>query len=449
MKRILISLAIIVAVGAIVVGGTSAFFSDSETSAGNVFTAGSIDLKIDHLKASYNGEECVTGCQETGYNLIANGGFEEPDIPYGTWDIYPESDFYLTSWHVESGDGLEIQDHAAGDPHTGGQLAELDSNNSSVIYQVINTVPGGEYNFKFWYSPRPNVPAGDNTIGAIVQIVSDSTILLSDTIGADSAGSSETVWTLHEYNFIATEETTIIKFADAGAINNSYGGYLDDISVMALDCSDYEYEYGGTCTLWNAKDLGDGDTFFNFTDIKPGDYGINVISLHPQSNDAWACLSTFNEKDLDNTLAEPEVEMGDDLDIGELSPYLQVFAWWDNNANGAYDTGDTYIAPITNFDALGTLALADSNTGSALPGGQTKNLGLSWCAGFMATPVIDTPFVCDGSGMGNITQTDSYTTDILFYAEQQRNNDGFICLPPMPPIMPPMPPVQLVYVDQV
>ncbi len=47
MKKILISSSIIAAVAAIVVGGTIAYFSDTETSTGNTFTAGSIDLKID------------------------------------------------------------------------------------------------------------------------------------------------------------------------------------------------------------------------------------------------------------------------------------------------------------------------------------------------------------------------------------------------------------------
>ena len=42
MKKILISLAVIGAVGAIAAGATGAFFSDTETSTGNTFTAGAI-----------------------------------------------------------------------------------------------------------------------------------------------------------------------------------------------------------------------------------------------------------------------------------------------------------------------------------------------------------------------------------------------------------------------
>ena len=47
MNKILLSSAVVVAAAVLVVGATTAFFSDTETSSGNVFTAGSIDLKVD------------------------------------------------------------------------------------------------------------------------------------------------------------------------------------------------------------------------------------------------------------------------------------------------------------------------------------------------------------------------------------------------------------------
>ena len=47
MSRILVSLGIIGVVSAIVIGGTISYFSDTETSTGNTFTAGVIDISID------------------------------------------------------------------------------------------------------------------------------------------------------------------------------------------------------------------------------------------------------------------------------------------------------------------------------------------------------------------------------------------------------------------
>lgn len=55
MKKILMSAGMIVFVGAIVAGATGAFFSDSETSTGNVLAAGSIDLGVDNT-SYYNGQ---------------------------------------------------------------------------------------------------------------------------------------------------------------------------------------------------------------------------------------------------------------------------------------------------------------------------------------------------------------------------------------------------------
>ncbi len=45
-KRIIISLSVIGAVAAIAIGGTIAYFSDVETSTGNTFTAGELDLRF-------------------------------------------------------------------------------------------------------------------------------------------------------------------------------------------------------------------------------------------------------------------------------------------------------------------------------------------------------------------------------------------------------------------
>lgn len=414
MKRILISLSIIGVVGAIAIGATVALFSDTETSAGNIFTAGSIDLKVDHTHATYNGEACNSGCTETGSELIANGGFETPDVPNGGWAIYPDGS--LTSWTIESGAGLEIQDHAAGNPHGGNQLAELDSNNSSVISQTITTVAGKKYLLRFWYSPRPNRPAGDNTIGAIVQVVSNSAILVNATIGASSSGGSTTNWQEYTYDFTAVDTSTKIKFSDLGS-NNSYGGYLDDIGLKELSCSS-QFPSGGTCTLWDEKDLSRGDIFWSFNDVKPGDSGTNIISLHASSNDAYACLFTQIISDQENTLVEPELALGDTAPAGELSPFIRVFIWEDTNQNNVYD-GEPILLPV---NSPLTSAI---NPAIALIASNTKNIGIAWCAGTQS--LNGNNIVCDGSTMGNIAQTDITRAAVTAYAEQQRNNSGFNC----------------------
>jgi len=56
-KKILVSLATMGAVAALVISGTIAFFSDTETSTGNTLTAGALDLKVDS-ECHYNGMVC-------------------------------------------------------------------------------------------------------------------------------------------------------------------------------------------------------------------------------------------------------------------------------------------------------------------------------------------------------------------------------------------------------
>ncbi len=421
MKKIVFSLGIIAVVAALVVGSTTAFFSDSETSMGNIFTAGSIDLKIDHTQSTYNGQSCEGNCVETGSDLILNGNFETPIVVDngGQYQVYPNAS--LTSWTVDAGPGLELQrTSVAGDPHGGVQLAELDSTGSSAISQTIATTAGSKYRLHLWYSPRPGIPAGNNTIGLTVT-ANNATVLASDTLGAAQAGAGNTSWTEYIYEFTALDGSTKVTFTDQGA-SDSLGGYLDDVSMRLVECSAGEFDFGGTCHLWEAKDLAEGDTFWNFTDVKPGDYGTTTISMHVTSNDAYACMTT-DGVDNENSLLGPEIEAGDlgpaDGPNGELSQYLHMFVWEDNG-DGIFQNVEPILAGP---NATITAALTQPMTIAAT---STEYLGIAWCAGTQ-TVDGDGTIHCDGSGDHNIAQSDSYVADMSFYAVQQRNNPNFSC----------------------
>jgi predicted ribosomally synthesized peptide with SipW-like signal peptide len=83
----------IVTVGALVWGATGAFFSDTETSTGNTFTAGAIDLKVDS-EQHYNGMVCTLDVEE-GYTWQPEEGYvpglnqypveDSPCSGGGTW----------------------------------------------------------------------------------------------------------------------------------------------------------------------------------------------------------------------------------------------------------------------------------------------------------------------------------------------------------------------------
>lgn len=98
MNKILASLAVVVLAGAVIAGGaTSAFFSDTETSTGNTFTAGAIDLKVDN-DSYYNGNRCtdIDGEGEgTVFEWQGTAAYPIPGTPCST------------SWALDDlGDGL-------------------------------------------------------------------------------------------------------------------------------------------------------------------------------------------------------------------------------------------------------------------------------------------------------------------------------------------------------
>lgn len=413
-------MAVIGAVAAVAVGGTMALFSDSETSQGNIFTAGAIDLKVDHTYASYNGEDC-NDCfvPQDAAELITNGGFENPNLSSGQWQVYPS----IPGWTGE-GAGIEVQDNAAGAPHTGSQHVELDSHgqadNRSAMYQDIVTVPGQKYRISFWHMYRPgNTPADDNYTQVHVTVVSNSGTLVNQTVGADGSAA----WKQYSFDFTALDNSTRVKFKDVGSENDTLGGYLDDVSVVKLECpvDTYTKTPGGTCKLWAEKDLN-GDTFWNFTDVKPGDWGKNTISLHVYNNDAYACLMPSKVVDQENGLVDPELALNDVEPVGELSQYLEFFMWNDKNGNNIFDSAtENIVVPAGTL--LGSLSTQNAlDLQSPAP---VTLLGVQWCAGNQ-TQVGDI-VNCDGSTMGNIAQTDKVVADFVAYAVQQRNNSGFTC----------------------
>ena len=78
MKKIVLSWSVVAAVAVVVVGATTAFFSDTETSTGNTFTAGSIDLKVDNECNWSGGDGCpwqnVNGQQASWQETDLEGG---------------------------------------------------------------------------------------------------------------------------------------------------------------------------------------------------------------------------------------------------------------------------------------------------------------------------------------------------------------------------------------
>lgn len=298
------SLGLIVFVGAIVIGGTGAFFSDTETSTGNIFAAGAVDLKIDN-HAWYNGLECT------------------------------------------------------------------DAGNEEGVYT--------------WQDPEGNA-VGDSYLESLV---------------------------------------------------------------------------GTTCTgTWELTDL-DGHLFFNFDDLKPGDWEEDTISVHVDDNDSWMCanLTVTSDDDVDCTEPEladdancnvPDVEPNSDNWDGDLGGALQFIFWLDDGDN-VFESDENIVlsglpSDLEGYGADGnggeTFPVADSqysifgDPGTPVPGGSTFFIGKAFCYGELTptpvaqgdnSPAVNPGFTCDGSVVDNASQSDAMTADISFYVEQARNNEDFLC----------------------
>jgi len=230
------------------------------------------------------------------------------------------------------------------------------------------------------------------------------------------------------------------------AIDYTIPGYENPTGLLAVS----------TSTSWGLKDLT-VEKFFNFTDLKPGDFGEDTISINVGSNDAWVCAAANITSDNDNSIIEPEDEVnttlndGDGTTNGDLDSALRFAFWVDDGDNVLEDDEVASIfinGTLADMGAAGQIALADS-AGSILlndgpiPGDSTFYIAKAWCFGNLTPAAVTQDFSgktgtngpldrgtgvsCDGSGESNIAQTDSVTGDITFYAEQARNNSKFTC----------------------
>jgi len=153
-------------------------------------------------------------------NLVVNGGFEDPTLPYQTWDVFTS----IPGWTTTSGSGIEIQNNVAGDPYEGFQFVELDSHDNSSMEQLIDTIIGEHYTLDFWYSPRPEQKTGTNNI--LIGWGGHSLGAITEN-GKDNAN---TVWQHFSYDVIGEGIGTSLRFRAIG-VDDSFGGYLDNVSV--------------------------------------------------------------------------------------------------------------------------------------------------------------------------------------------------------------------------
>ena len=402
MKRILFSLGMIAFVGSVVVGSTGAFFSDTESSINNIFTAGSIDLKIDHSLSTYNGNAVqndlvvvsdpsttFTGADGAG-NAVALS-FVHPawtaPVPGATW-----------IWAT----------NPVSNP-------SIDQTNTFTRTFTWNG-PVTSASMKFAADNFYNVKLNGNLVG-------DNQLLLTANFQSDHQ-TDVTAYIVQGLN-------TITFVAKNFGINGSSPADNPAGIIFRLDVH-------GSLLFPTPIDLT-GQPIWNFNDVKPADQGRDVLSTHVGTNDAWTCMQVGNVRNNENNVIEPETTAGDPgggpIGNGELGQYMQLFLWHDTNGNGVFNPpGETqlgsgvYPSIFTSGFGSTTIALHDSGTGNgALVASSTEYIGAAWCVGTVSANPTTGAISCDGSTVSNQAQTDSTLVDLGFYAMQQRNNPNFLC----------------------
>lgn len=193
---------------------------------------------------------------------------------------------------------------------------------------------------------------------------------------------------------------------------------------------------------WAAKNLVPGsDKFWNFDDIKPGDYGCDVISLHVRNTHAWMCLDFKNLSENENGENEPE-GLEDGTPGADLAGGTEFFGWMDDG-DGKYEPpgekaifGTSTQAASYVFASSTTYAIADAR-GSMCRASTKRYVGACWCAGNL-TVLANGTFACDATALGNEAQTDSFTVDVQLRAESALSKPNFQC-GGYPPVNPPCP----------
>jgi len=417
-KRIIISLTVIAVVAAIAIGGTMAYFNDTEVSSGNIFTAGSLNLKIDNGKAYYDGMVCENGqwnCEPWGdYIVDFHQGLRRNGTP-----VLPErSDPTAALGQAQSAGNPSDPTQP---PYSFASLGWKTGFGGDITIGFTNRIVNGSGNDLAVYE----VTGGTYPDEKIKVEVSKDGINWSEAVPSVITRDGQ----VDLGNLDWAKFVRLTDVSDKSLFESTADGYDVD-AVKALHCEADPNLVGQTCNgSWNLTDLTE-EKFYNFSDVKPGDQGKNVVSFHVDSNDGWACLSVTNKQDNENECIDPEVSAedtscGDGIDQGELSQYINVFAWRDDG-DGIYEPlqGEEFISN----GPLGSLMVkvADSTTGGPLAASDTKWIGLDWCAGTINVNGWG-GMTCDGSAMGDAAQTDKLSADVVAYTEQWRNNPNFVC----------------------
>jgi len=388
-KKIIASLATIAVVGAAAIGGTIAYFSSQQVSKGNIIKAGTIDLEINHSAQTYNGIDCEACVQEviSGTDDIIVARYTRPGTSPYAWSNY------TTPYNA-----VAVDADAYGNWKI---LQDSNSNDIPWVWRYANAGDGGAdwlNNQGYRFQKKFNW-SGDETSATVkIELSADNTYSVKMnnvpvTGCQDLTTNSDNYTETHDCaisNIVSGENTLEIEVINIRNLSTDNPAGLTYKLTIDGNCDDPDSYFGKHCALWQTGQFAN-QKFFDFNDVKPGDWGTNKISLTVTSNDANVCMYVI-----------PTTTEAADI---ALANYIKF--------NLKYDEAQiaTNISLSNLVQLLGTL-----------PTGNTKYVDVEWCFGD-----FDEKGNCDGSGNQNDAQGGQILADLGFYAEQTRHNGSFAC----------------------
>ncbi len=171
--RILASVAMLLFVGAIVASSTGAFFSDTETSTGNTFTAGDIDLQIDntsYVTSTSTGLLVASPANTWAISNLTNQLFfsftdvKPGDIGEDTISIHVGSN---NGWACMAADITQTPENTLVDPEVDALDIGPANGNNGELQDFLN--------FTFWKDDGDNVfEAGESVITSLTGTASST-----------------------------------------------------------------------------------------------------------------------------------------------------------------------------------------------------------------------------------------------------------------------------------
>ncbi|KYF78401.1 sugar-binding protein [Sorangium cellulosum] len=241
----------------------------------------------DNDEAVGDGAASLVACEALpSGDIVTNGSFELPDLPFGrSW--IPPSPTAVPGWRPAYGE-IELRDSTFGPfPAHGYQNIELDALSSSGIYQDLTTIPGATYELRFAFAA--STPWGGPSEHAL-GVVWDGQPVASLTTSSQN-------WVYYTYTVVASGATTRLQFNDMG-VSNGTGTFLDHVTVVLVEVDTDEDGVPDLCdncpTQPNPSQADvDGDGIGDACEVEPqcvvvqrGTYG-SVQDTYIQPGVSW------------------------------------------------------------------------------------------------------------------------------------------------------------------